>query len=102
MTLKTQIENILRDTPATRDSDITLMIEVWNRYYPHAIMTGSSGKKAVLLDNMYDLPREDNIKRMRAHIQNVDKKYLPTTWSVAKQRKINEQEWKTYIRSITP
>lgn len=102
MKLKNAIEYILKTHPSTRDSDITLMIELWKYYYPSSLMTGKSGNQAVLLDKLYDLPREDNIKRLRAHIQNVDKKYLPTNWHVAKQRKINEQEWKEYIRSITP
>lgn len=100
MTLKTQVQNILRDVPATRDSDITLMIELWRRHYPSSLLTGSSGKQAVLLDKLYDLPREDNIKRLRAHIQNVEKLYLPTKPSVAKQRKIKEEEWLDYMRNL--
>lgn len=45
------------------------------------------------LKTIIELPREDNIKRVRAKIQNEEHKYLPTTEEVRKQRKISEEEW---------
>jgi hypothetical protein len=92
--LKQKVEAVLRDHPASRDSDITLTIEIWKRYYPSYLIQGASGTLAVRLNDLYNLPREDNVKRIRAHYQNDQLKYLPTTLAVAKQRKINEEVWR--------
>lgn len=95
---------VLELVPHTRDSDIALMIEVWRRYYPKYVKKGSTGEEGVWLKDLYELPREDNIKRVRAQIQNDDKQFLPTTWEIAKQRKINENVWRKamgYTYSIT-
>ena len=97
--LRVKILEILRDIPETRNSDITLMLEVWKRFFTIFIMTGSSGKQAVLLESLYKIPREDDIKRLRATIQNVEGKFLPTLLSVAIKRRIKEEEWRDYIRT---
>lgn len=89
------VEATLRDVKATRDSDIALTIEIWKRYFPTKIQSLGSMMECVNLKDLYDLPREDNVKRIRANIQNVKKLYLPTSWEVAKQRKIEENEWRT-------
>lgn len=92
--LKQAIHDILRDVPETRNSDITLMLEVWRRYYPTRIKRGSTGEEGVWLKDLYDLPREDNIKRVRAYWQNTKKMYLPTEWLIAKARGIEQDEWR--------
>lgn len=99
--LKDKVEVILRKIPHTRDSDIRLMIEIWLMYYPSMIHETASKNKVVFLKDIIDLPREDDIKRYRAMIQNGEKKYLPTSWKVAKQRRIKEELWKDYARSLT-
>ena len=76
------------------------MIELWQRYYTKYIKQGASGEKGIWLKDLFELPREDNIKRIRAHFQNDKKMYLPTIWSVAKQRKILEEEWKQYMLDL--
>ena len=88
--LKAKVLAVLESNPETRNSDIALTIELWRRYYPNTILIGTSGVEGVRLKDLYDLPREDNVKRVRAQIQNVEHLYLPTSWEVAKQRKINE------------
>ncbi len=93
--LKQKVEAILRDVPASRDSDVTLTIEIWKEYFPKLVLTSpTTGRQAVLLSSLYDLPREDNVKRIRAHFQNDLLKYLPTSLEVAKQRKISEEVWR--------
>lgn len=92
-TLKREVELVLRDQPETRNSDIALTIAIWERFYTEKIRTSSTGNKGVLLRDLYTLPREDNVKRIRA-IFNAEKKYLPTEWKVAKQRGIKELEWR--------
>lgn len=91
--LKNQVEYCLATYPEARDSDITLMILLWKEYYPQRLIDTISGQDSIMLESLYDLPREDNIKRYRAKFQN-DKKnpqYLPTDPEVARQRGIKEE-----------
>ena len=88
MNLRKQVTEILKLQPETRNSDITLMIALWERYYPQRIRDG-----AVLLSSLYDLPREDSIKRLRADL-NSKGRYLPTSPEVLKQRGIEEDRWR--------
>lgn len=91
------VEQVLKDMPEARNSDITLMCEVWQRFYPLKVKCGASGEKGVWLKDLYELPREDNIKRVRAQFQNDKGLYLPTEWRIAKQRGINEDEWRVSL-----
>lgn len=91
-----QVEYILASIPETRNSDITLMIEIWKRFYSKNIKYVRDTDECVLLKDLYDLPREDNIKRIRAKFQN-DKKnpqYLPTDQKIAEQRGILAEVWR--------
>jgi hypothetical protein len=97
MKLKSQVENVLKEFPQTRNSDITLMIELWQRYFPTRIKKGSSGEVGIWLKDLYDLPREDNIKRIRAHFQNDLNLYLPSDEKVVLQRRINEDKWREFM-----
>lgn len=93
--LKAHVLKILEDIPESRDSDVRLTLEVWRRFYSKYIIVGAqSGTEVVKLTSLFELPREDNVKRVRAHIQNVEHLFLPTTWAVAKKRKINEDKWR--------
>lgn len=91
--LKKQVLSVLREVPETRNSDITLMIEVWKRYYPHFLKETKDKQLGVYLKDLYELPREDNIKRIRAKIQNEENKYLPTSMKIAIKRHLNMNEW---------
>jgi hypothetical protein len=88
-TLKSQVRYILENNIESRNSDITLMIEVWKKFY--------GVQENIDLYQLYDLPREDNIKRIRAKFQNEDGLYLPTTWEVAKRRGIEENKWRVFM-----
>jgi len=99
--LKKKIIEILRDFPITRNSDITLMIELWKRYYQCYIKKDTSGEFGIYLSSLYFLPREDEIKRLRALIQNEEHHFLPTEEKVRKQRRIKEEDWRSYINSQT-
>lgn len=92
--LKRVVEEMLRDNPETRNSDIALTIAIWKRYFPNAILTAQDGREYIRLSKLFDLPREDNIKRVRAFIQNEQKKYPPTEWKIAEQRGMSEDEWR--------
>ena len=95
MKLKEQVERILQLYPESRNSDITLMILLWERYFPqYLIKSKVNDDKAINVKSLFVLPREDHIKRYRAKIQNIELKYLPTEFGVVKQRKINEGVWR--------
>lgn len=97
-TLKNRVYKILEKYPKARDSDIHLMLILWQVYFPSRVhRDGEDTPKYVYLRDIMDLPREDNIKRVRAIIQNVDGEFLPTSEAVAKQRKINAEVWRDYI-----
>lgn len=53
----------------------------------------------VKLTDVLFLPREDNIKRIRAKIQNEEHRYLPTTPEIRAKRKISESEWRAWSQN---
>jgi hypothetical protein len=97
------VEEILRNKPDTRNSDIELMIEIWKRYYPQRIQTayhhtidnrGPQGaREFIYIDDLFQVPRHDAIKRIRATF-NHEGKYFPTDWNVARQRGLQEDAWR--------
>lgn len=96
--LRDMVEDRLRNDEQTRNSDIKLTISVWIKYYPNYVLDTSQGEKSgIFLDALFELPREDNIKRIRAKIQNEEKKYLPTDPEVRKKRNISEEAWYDYL-----
>lgn len=95
-TLEHKVLATLASDKQSRNSDIRLTQAIWWRYYREHL-TVVDNKWYVKLESMYELPREDNIKRVRARIQNVDRKYLPTDIEVAKKRGWKEQEWREYL-----
>ena len=88
-TLKQKVETILREQPETRNSDIALTIAIWKRYY--------GVEDSITLNRLYDLPREDNVKRIRAVFQNDNNHFLPTSEEVRKKRGIEESKWREYL-----
>ena len=107
--LRPMVLTVLRDFPKARDSDTWLTLKLWTIFYPQLIKSETfiakdlNGEqvqvtdKSVRLLDIMSLPREDNIKRLRAKIQNEELKFLPTTWEVAKQRRIEESVWRNYV-----
>lgn len=96
--LKDQIKEQLQLKPECRNSDITLLIAIWETYYG----VGQS----IFTRLLYDIPREDSVKRFRAKLQELaieritsgktigdEHYYLPTSELVAKKRKINSEVW---------
>ena len=89
--------------------------EIWPymvKEFDYALLDGGYVKRGedeqlvpvsmIELATVMDMPREDNIKRVRAKIQNEEKKYLPTNLEVARQRKIAEEDWKAWSRNQDP
>lgn len=96
-TLDAKVRFCLEKYPDTRNSDITLTIEIWKNFYAESVITARNGKLGLYIDDLFKLPREDNVKRIRAKIQNVEKKFLPTNPEVAKKRGWKINEWREYL-----
>lgn len=101
-THEAQFVEVLKTCPQARNSDITLVIEVWKRFYPQRV-NGTS----ILLSDLYELPREDNAKRIRAaHAHEAMERleagkprgdehyFLPTDEKIARQRQYNIEVWR--------
>ncbi len=96
-TLKGQVEAMLHSQEETRNNDITLTLAIWQKFYPHLIRKGSTGEPGVWLRDIFKLPREDNVKRVRAKFQNEENKYLPTDPKVREARGIEEDKWRAHL-----
>ena len=93
-----RIKVILETFPDTRNSDILLTTTLWENYYPNkVILQESTGRKFVSIEDLYILPREDHIKRLRAKIQNEEREFLPTDLKILVERAKLSREWKDYL-----
>jgi hypothetical protein len=88
-TFKDQVEYCLREFPQTRDSDKLLTWKIWEVF--HYV------RERITFEKFMELPTEDAVKRIRAHFQNVLKRYPPTSREVALQRNWKEDEWLTAL-----
>lgn len=91
--LTEQILFILDKLPDTRNDDVLLTTEIWKEFYGEMIYDLKTDSPFILLSDLWNLPREDHIKRIRAKIQNDEKRFLPTSWEVAKKQQINQWVW---------
>ena len=99
--LQTQVEYCLHKYPDTRNSDVELTTRIWREFYSSYLITRPSTKQlCVALVSLFEIPREDNVKRIRAKFQNDLGLYLPTSPIVARQRRINEEKWLDYMRNF--
>lgn len=96
--LRAEIEKMLHAYPATRDNDLVLTLKLWVKMHPEKIIKQNNVQMIRLLD-ILDMPREDNVKRIRAKIQNEENKYLPTSEEVRKKRGIEESKWRAYCKT---
>lgn len=94
--VKKMVLSCLERYPETRNSDITLTQTLWSYYYPSKVHSSASGNFIYLRD-LFDLPREDHIKRIRANIQNDEHLFLPTSYEVMKKRKDAKTSWREYL-----
>ena len=92
-TLKKQVAATLEKYPQTRNSDKKLTIYLWLEFYPQFVRKNDR-QMYIPIDYIMDLPSQDGIKRVRAHIQNTEKRLLPTSLEVALERGWLEDDWK--------
>jgi hypothetical protein len=86
--LKREVEDILKSYPETRNSDIALTIMVWKIYY--------NVDNKIYLQELYSLPSQDNIKRIRAKF-NEKGLYLTELPEVRRKRHQKEEEWRSIL-----
>lgn len=91
-TLTDRVEFILLNYEKARNDDMYLTIALWKNFYPQIV-----NEDFVLLGQMWELPRESAITRLRANIQNTRGLYLPTDKTIRKKRRIMEEEWSNYL-----
>lgn len=94
--LEKQIRYVLENDEQSRNSDIRLTQMVWWRYHNRSMRT-IDGKVYVEIKELFTLPREDHIKRIRAKIQNDMKEFLPTDPKVAEKRGWEIEDWRRYL-----
>lgn len=98
--LKYQVSHILSHFPEARNSDIRLTIELWKHFYPNMIIANMSygvDNPLIAIKDLFELPREDNIKRIRAKIQNEDREFLPTDIKIFIERARASNEWRRFL-----
>lgn len=95
-TLKEQVVYILEHYRESRNSDTLLTRLIWEKFHNHQLRL-IDGEYYAPVSYLGMLPREDHVKRIRAHVQNVEKRYIPTSWEVAKQRQWLEEEWHAFL-----
>jgi len=100
--LKEKIKYCLQKYPETRNSDVKLTNSIWVEYYNKYLIRDECGNLAVKLIDLYELPRQDDVRRIRAKIQNEEGLLLPTSLEVVKQRRINENKWRAYMDCDNP
>lgn len=93
MKLKEKVEFILSTVPESRNSDITLTIELWKHYHKSTLRISPDGEYMIFVRSLWDLHREDHVKRYRAQIQNVELRYLQTDISILVERAKLSADW---------
>ncbi len=97
MTLKRQVEQMLKEFKDTRNSDAYLTVKIWKTYYSEEMKDYDLNNPYDLFSFLKEVPSQENIKRWRAKFQNDRKLYLPTSRTVAIQRKWREEEWRSLM-----
>lgn len=97
MVIYDKVKEVLRILPHTRNNDAALVVAIWNLFFSHKASI-IDGKTAFTVDVIEELggslAKFESIRRARQVIQNDEGLYLPTTWKVAKGRRINEDKWR--------
>lgn len=94
--LEKQIRAVLAEDEKSRNSDIRLTQLVWWKYHNGSFKM-IDGIPYVNANDLAKLPREDNIKRIRAKIQNDLHEFLPTDPKIAEKRGWQIEEWRSYL-----
>lgn len=101
--LTEKVRYCLEKYPETRNDDALLTLRIIQAYLPedvHLIAVPDSPKPVAFVRYRALMRvREDNVKRIRAKIQNEEGLFLPTDPKVREKRKINEEAWLKWARN---
>lgn len=95
--LEEKVLYVLDKYPKTRNDDVDLTLTILWVYLPDEFT--KIGEKVFVGTTALRRVREDNVKRVRAKIQNDQGKFLPTDPDVRKKRKITEEDWFNYAQN---
>lgn len=101
--LKDKILFCLEKYPSSRNSDIELTTKVWYEFHNSKIKVFDD-EQYVKLKDLYDLPREDDVKRVRAKIQNdkFNPRFLPTDEKIINARRQRELKYREVFSPSNP
>jgi len=95
--LTEKVRYCLEKYPEARNDDAVLTLRIIEAYLPDDVrmIVVQEGEKPVPFVRYRALirVREDQVKRVRAKIQNEEGRFLPTDERVRKARKISEEAW---------
>lgn len=95
-TLEKMVWSVLKHYPETRNSDILLTQMIWKLFYPQYLIQ-KEGRFYIDIHYLFKVEREDHITRIRRHIQNIRREWLPTDFKVFVERVRLSKEWKEYL-----
>ena len=93
---KNRVLYILENFAESRNSDKALIKFYIATFHPQILVETPSKGFAVPLEDYHLVDNTYNFVRMRQKCQE-EGRFLPTSWEVAKKRKLNEVEWRTYM-----
>jgi hypothetical protein len=73
--LKKKVLDVLSRYPEARDNDVKLCNALWYEYYNNFLRRNEDGDLYIRLKDMYEVPLQDDIIRLRRVIQNDEKKF---------------------------
>lgn len=95
--LHKMVSYFLRERPELRNDDIELQIALISHKRAYDVLK-QDGKRYIAVSALREFT-QDNVKRVRAKIQNEEGLYLPTDPLVRKARGVKEEEWLRWVRS---
>uniref|UniRef100_A0A6H1ZHQ2 Uncharacterized protein n=1 Tax=viral metagenome TaxID=1070528 RepID=A0A6H1ZHQ2_9ZZZZ len=91
------VRSLLEHDERTRNDDRLLWVKTIWQFDETAFLKDQDGKYLLFVDRLLkDLPMENTTKRIRAKIQNVENKFIPTDPEVLKKRSNSKRDLETY------
>lgn len=90
------VSYFLRERKELRNDDIDLQIAIIRHKHAYWVRSDGDGTIWVAVPALKRFT-QDNVKRVRAKIQNEEGMYLPTDPAVRIARKIKEEEWQKWL-----
>ena len=95
--LSTLVERVLAKDERARGDDVYLTLTIIKENMPDKIRVATpTHEYFVSVDALYAV-REDNVKRIRARLQNDEGKYLPADPEIRRKRRIREEQWLAFL-----